>query len=240
MAGPAPSGAWSVRDTQRLFDVESSAPIDSPSTSGAPAAGHSQQQPLRQPDFSGGGPAAFGGAASNTLDEPLWDTIARDVKRIYLNLKLVVFPFGGDREQQSHALRNWDLWGPMTFTLVLAACLSVGYDPPSTCFSVVFSMVSLGSLVLTLNVSLIGGNIGFFQALCLLGYCLFPIDVAAIVSVAVRSSLVRWLVTVPAVIWAAWAAVPFIGGSVPPERRALAVYPLLLLYTSLGWLALVR
>ena len=50
----------------------------------------------------------------------------------------------------------------------------------------------------------------------------------------------RWIVVVAAVAWAAWAAVPFIGGSVPPARRALAVFPLLLLYTSLGWLALVR
>lgn len=36
-----------------------------------------------------------------------------------------------------------------------------------------------------------GGNIGFFQALCLLGYCLFPIDAAAIVSVFVKIRLVR-------------------------------------------------
>lgn len=41
------------------------------------------------------------------------DTIARDMKQIFLNLRLVVFPFGSDREQQAQALRNWDLWGPM-------------------------------------------------------------------------------------------------------------------------------
>lgn len=41
------------------------------------------------------------------------DTILRDLKQIYLNLRLVVFPFGSDREQQAQALRNWDLWGPM-------------------------------------------------------------------------------------------------------------------------------
>lgn len=50
----------------------------------------------------------------------------------------------------------------------------------------------------------------------------------------------RWVVTVACVSWASWAALPFIGGSVPPARRALAVFPLLLLYTSLGWLTLVR
>lgn len=40
--------------------------------------------------------------------------------------------------------------------------------------------------------------------------------------------------------WASWASVPFIGGSVSPARRALAVYPLLLLYVAMGWLALIK
>jgi hypothetical protein len=40
--------------------------------------------------------------------------------------------------------------------------------------------------------------------------------------------------------WASWASVPFIGGSVSPTRRALAVYPLLLLYVAMGWLALIK
>jgi len=48
----------------------------------------------------------------NTLDEPVWHTIKRDLIRIYGNLILVVFPFK-NRDQQSAALRNWDLWGPM-------------------------------------------------------------------------------------------------------------------------------
>lgn len=38
---------------------------------------------------------------------------------------------------------------------------------------------------------LLGGTIGFFQSLCLLGYCLFPMDVAAIVCVTVDLMLVR-------------------------------------------------
>lgn len=41
------------------------------------------------------------------------------------------------------------------------------------------------------------------------------------------------------VVWASWASIPFIGGAVPANRRALAVYPLVLLYTAIGWLALV-
>ena len=45
--------------------------------------------------------------------------------------------------------------------------------------------------MLTVNVVLLGGTIGFFQSLCLLGYCLFPMDVAAIVCVAVKIMMVR-------------------------------------------------
>jgi hypothetical protein len=55
----------------------------------------------------------------------------------------------------------------------------------------VFALVSVGAIVLTVNVVLLGGTIGFFQSLCLLGYCLFPIDVAAIVCVTVDIMLVR-------------------------------------------------
>ena len=42
----------------------------------------------------------------------MWDTISRDLRRIGANIVLVVFPFT-NRDQQSAALRNWDLWGPM-------------------------------------------------------------------------------------------------------------------------------
>ena len=56
---------------------------------------------------------------------------------------------------------------------------------------VVFGVCAAGAVVLTINVVLLGGNIGFFQSLCLLGYCLFPLDVAAIVATFVTNHIVR-------------------------------------------------
>lgn len=94
--------------------------------------------------------------------------------------------------------------------------------------------------MLTVNVVLLGGTIGFFQSLCLLGYCLFPLDAAALTAAFVRITLVKWLVVPVGIAWASWASVPFIAGAVPANRRALAVYPLCLLYASIGWLALVK
>ena len=149
------------------------------------------------------------------------------------------------------------------FTLTIAICLSAGSQKPGSVFSVsaimrllahqfngillkawfvqlVFASLSLGAVVLTCNVVLLGGNIGFFQSMCLLGYCIFPLDIAAIVTVWVTNIIARWIVILVALAWSSWASVPFIAGSVSPARKALAVYPLLLLYTFMAWLALIR
>lgn len=66
--------------------------------------------PLSGVDSGGYSPRGFG--PENTLDEPVWETVKRDLHRIGANLVLVAFPFKS-RDQQSAALRNWDLWGPM-------------------------------------------------------------------------------------------------------------------------------
>ena len=41
------------------------------------------------------------------------------------------------------------------------------------------------------------------------------------------------------IVWSSWASIPFVGGAVPADRKPLAIYPLVLLYTSIGWLALI-
>ncbi|XP_059281219.1 protein YIP4b-like [Lycium ferocissimum] len=75
---------------------------------------------------SGGQPniAATGfGSPPNTLTEPVWDTVKRDLSRIVSNLKLVVFP-NPYREDPGKALRDWDLWGPFFFIVFLGLTLS--------------------------------------------------------------------------------------------------------------------
>ena len=67
-------------------------------------------------------PTGFG-PAPNTLTEPVWDTVKRDLSRIVSNLKLVVFP-NPYREDPGKALRDWDLWGPFFFIVFLGLALS--------------------------------------------------------------------------------------------------------------------
>ena len=49
----------------------------------------------------------------NTIDEPVWDTIKRDVVTIGRNLKSVLIPVQGEFVGREAALRNWDLWVPL-------------------------------------------------------------------------------------------------------------------------------
>ncbi|GFZ18298.1 integral membrane Yip1 family protein [Actinidia rufa] len=67
--------------------------------------------------------AAGFGLPPNTLTEPVWDTVKRDLSRIVSNLKLVVFP-NPYREDPGKALRDWDLWGPFFFIVFLGLTLS--------------------------------------------------------------------------------------------------------------------
>ena len=58
-------------------------------------------------------------------------------------------------------LRDWDLWGPLLFTITLAILLSL--DAPAEqslpVFTGVFVIVSVGSVVVTLNCKLLGGKV---------------------------------------------------------------------------------
>ena len=104
----------SYYDSLQLFQQEPSnvpaVPVSSGSQQAAasPSGGHNSQ----------GAPDSPNAQNLNTLDEPVWHTIKRDLIRIYGNLVLVVFPFK-NRDQQTAALRNWDLWGPMVCARLL-------------------------------------------------------------------------------------------------------------------------
>lgn len=48
-------------------------------------------------------------------------------------------------------------------------------------FAEVFVIVWIGAMIVTLNSKLLGGNISFFQSVCVLGYCLTPLAIALLV-----------------------------------------------------------
>lgn len=60
----------------------------------------------------------------------------------------------------SPGVRDWDLWGPLVFCLLLALLLSFNAraEQKEVVFSGVFAIVWIGEAVVTLQIKLLGGN----------------------------------------------------------------------------------
>lgn len=92
----------------------------------------------------------------STLDEPVSVTIKRDLMRIWQKLRIVINPIrpvyhgSGDKRKE---IRNWDLWGPFFFCLMLATVLSAGTnaDDKTLLFELVFVIVWLGGAIIAIN-----------------------------------------------------------------------------------------
>lgn len=201
-----------------------------------------------------------------TLDEPVRETIMRDVRAVGSKLRVVMLPLdrkgglgymgvgGAEGEDDSpgqnqqlviNRLREWDLWGPLIVCLTLSVILS--FKAPSaqssTVFATVFVSVWVGAAIVTVNAQLLGGTISFFQSVCVLGYCVFPLTIAALVVGVLRLTWfgVVWLDLVWVIvgfIWATRASTVFIGQYIAVEKRALAVFPVFFFYTFLCWMIL--
>lgn len=176
-------------------------------------------------------------AGGDTLDEPVLATIMRDV-RVFGRLLLQTIGF---RTPEGAARREWDLWGPLIFCLLISVALSVHLGKKrSQTFSIVFSLVWLGQATITSNIKLLGGQISYLHALSITGYSLFPLLLAATFARIVHLKLVRIPITLAMVLWSAWSAKRGLGfAGVQQSRLALAIYPLALFYFALGWLCIL-
>ena len=137
--------------------------------------------------------------------------------------------------------------GPLLICLALGVLLSfkAPTNQASLVFAAVFCTVWLGSAVVTVNAQLLGGTISFFQSVCVLGYCIFPMTLAAFIIDCLKLTWFRnwtWIDLIligVGFLWATRASSVFIGLYVVKERRFLAVFPVLFFYTFVGWMILL-
>jgi len=178
---------------------------------------------------------------ADTLDEPILDTITRDLRSIYAKLIQVLYPRKTSAGRE--VLRDWDLWGPLIFGLALAIMLSINAPTSQSLgvFTGVISIVSFGSVIVTLNAKLLGGRVSLLQTLCVLGYCIFPLVISALISTFIRILWVRAPISLAAWAWSVWASINFLDGSkIDQQRVLLAVYPIFLFYFILAWMILIQ
>jgi len=144
--------------------------------------------------------------------------------------------------QMSDGLRDWDLWGPLLFSLLLSFLLARGAreEQEAAVFSGVFAMIWIGSAVVTLQIKLLGGSISFFQSVGIIGYTLFPLAIAGLLSSLGLWMILRIPIYILLVAWSLAAGISILGGSgVVRNRVGIAVYPLLVFYVGLGALCFI-
>jgi len=75
--------------------------------------------------------------------------------------------------------------------------------------------------------------------MCVLGYCIFPLVIASILSLFLPSIILRGIFVGIAFLWAAYASIGFLGEVRLEKRRVLAVFPMGMFFFVLGWIVLI-
>lgn len=78
----------------------------------------------------------------------------------------------------------------------------------------IFIIMWGGAIVVTINSKLLGGNVSFFQCVCVLGYCIFPINLSAILALifkllGLNSLILKIIITGLAIAWSTISSISF-------------------------------
>jgi hypothetical protein len=175
----------------------------------------------------------------DTLDESISSTIFRDLKLIYYKLKYVMNPFSPSEQRKKH-IKQWDLWGPLLFITFLSCTLSIKSSNKSHTIISIFAIFWIGNLLVYINGNLLNSHIKFFQTICLLGYCLFPLNISAfILSVSNFYEIIRVIIVLITLIWSLFSAKQYFKSLVNEEQSMLVFYPAILLFLFISWFILV-
>ena len=83
-------------------------------------------------------------------------------------------------------------------------------------------------------------NSSMMQSISILGYTIFPLVIAALLSAVGLFMIARIPIYIVLVIWSMAAGVSILGGSgVIKNRVALAIYPMFLFYVAVGCLCFI-
>ena len=171
----------------------------------------------------------------NTLNESILTTIKRDLSLIYTKMKYVVNPFISKELKNNH-IRQWDLWGPLLFNMFLAFTLSFDTKKKSQMTTLIFIIFWVGGVILYLNANFLGVKASIFQMLCLLGYCLFPLNISAvIVTIFNLNDILRLIIVIFTLIWSIHSSSDYLKIISNPEQRYLVLYPCILFYLYISW-----
>lgn len=136
---------------------------------------------------------------------------------------------------------DWDLWGPLIFSLLFSVCLGVLAGDTNAVFSGLFAFIWFFYFVIGLNIQLLGGTISFLSAISAAGYLMFPIVLGEVICLLVlKLKFFRIILMTVLNMWSIYVGSLLLKClGVLPGRVFLAMYPLGLMYCMLLWLVVI-
>jgi len=94
----------------------------------------------------------------NTLNESISTSLKREFFRIFNKTQYSILPRCFPSKEAN--LKQWDLWGPLFYTLLLSFFLSNSKDTEemSKTFVLVFVLMWIGGIIITINTILLGAH----------------------------------------------------------------------------------
>eukprot|EP01116_Phalansterium_solitarium_P021436 TRINITY_DN665_c0_g1_i1.p1 TRINITY_DN665_c0_g1~~TRINITY_DN665_c0_g1_i1.p1 ORF type:complete len:220 (-),score=63.72 TRINITY_DN665_c0_g1_i1:304-963(-) len=182
-------------------------------------------------NFSGSISAGYGSSnpsyTSFEDEPPLWEELGIEPDRIRQKLWAALNP---RNRLEPQILHDTDLGGPFIICIVLGCCLMLG---GKLHFGYLFGYSALGSATMYLLINLMSEpGIGFTHTMSVLGYCLLPMVVLALVSLFVPpTTVVGFLVSVAIIAWCTNSASSmFVKVASMAEQFFLLAYPIGMLY----------
>ena len=120
--------------------------------------------------------------------------------------------------------------------MLLALTLSFNTKEKSQMTTLIFIIFWLGGVILYLNANFLGVKASIFQIFCLLGYCLFPLNVCAIIITIINfNDIVRLIIVMIFLFWSIYSSSDYLKAISRQGQRYLVLYPCILFYLYISW-----
>ncbi|KAH0570895.1 Yip1 protein [Spironucleus salmonicida] len=200
-----------------------------------------QPQPEVQPDTEKQAPPPPPDYLLNTINETVAQTLWRDLKLILIRTWQVVWVF--NRSSNLEVYEQYDLFGPFFYGLIFSISLELAATISNmtvVCMSVIF----IGSLIVALNIAVLGGKVSILGTICLIGYCIAPLSFAALIVFILTlfqglkaqwyMGLIVACLAAFTAVWGLFAAWGFFRNVIIPGKQFQSVYPVLFLFAVLA------
>ena len=210
-------------------------PYDKISNSNDKESSNEELKPLGSVDSN-----TYNNNNKGTLDEAVTETLKRDVFRIGKKLYSVLNPFSNIKDRPKLILQ-WDLWGPLIFTILLSCTLSINNNEKGEIFVLVFFIFWFGSFLIYLNGNLLGSKLGMFHIMCLIGYCMVPLNFSSILFALGHFHIIfRVIIVIFCCVWSSYSSIGFVKDCIQEEQKLLVIYPIILEYLFLSGVIIIK